>query len=59
MCNNINYQELKHMIQENDNPTLEPLRNLFAFMDYIDAEYQKDNEDFEDAFSYVEGDCYP
>lgn len=32
------------MIQENDSPTLEPLRNLFAFMDYMDAEYQKDND---------------
>lgn len=44
MSSNINYQELKHMIQENDNSTLEPLRNLFTFMDYMDAEYQKDND---------------
>ena len=44
MSSNINYQELKNKVQENDNPTLEPLRNLFAFMDYMDAEYQKDND---------------
>ena len=44
MSSTINYQELKNKVQENDNPTLEPLRNLFAFMDYMDAEYQKDND---------------
>ena len=44
MSSNINYQELKNKVQENDNPMLEPLRNLFAFMNYMDNEYQKDND---------------
>ena len=30
---------------------------LNEYLDKLDID--KDNEDFEDAFSYVEGDCYP
>lgn len=44
MSSTINYQELKDKVQENNNPILEPLRNLFAFMDYMDNEYQKAND---------------
>lgn len=35
--------KLKNLINKSDNPTLEPLRNMFALMDHINDEYKKEN----------------
>ena len=35
--------ELKNIVSKNDSPTLEPLRNLFRSMDYINNEYKKEH----------------
>lgn len=31
------YMEIEKLIRESDSPTLEPLRNLFIFMDILNA----------------------
>lgn len=36
--------ELKDLVNKNDSLTLEPLRTLFAFMDYMNNEYKKEND---------------
>ena len=36
--------ELKDLVNKSDSPELEPLRNLFGFMDYMNNEYKKEND---------------
>ena len=36
--------ELKNFVNKNNSPTLEPLRNLFDFMDYMNSEYKKEHD---------------
>ena len=35
-------RELEKLIRESDNPVLEPLRNLFIFMDILNDDYEKE-----------------
>lgn len=35
-------KELEKLIRESDSPTLEPLRNLFIFMDMLKDDYEKE-----------------
>ena len=36
------YKEIEKAIRESDSPTLEPLRNLFTFMDILNDDYEKE-----------------
>ena len=36
------YMEIEKLIRESDSPTLEPLRNLFIFMDMLNDDYEKE-----------------
>ena len=36
--------ELKDLVNKSDSPELEPLRNMFALMDYMNNEYKKEND---------------
>ena len=35
-------KELEKLIRESDSPVLEPLRNLFIFMDMLNDNYEKE-----------------
>lgn len=36
--------ELKDLVNKSDSSILEPLRNLFGFMDYMNSEYKKEHD---------------
>lgn len=43
--------ELKRIVYNSNNPTLEPLKRLFAFADYLDDEYRKTHDGKENPYS--------
>ena len=42
--------ELKNLVNKSDSTTLEPLRILFSFMDYMNNEYKKQNDGKENPY---------
>lgn len=36
------YGEIKQAVMKNDNPVLEPLKNLFIFCDLLNEDYKKE-----------------
>lgn len=37
-------KRLREIVKKSDSPTLEPLRRLFHFMDYLNEEHKKEND---------------
>lgn len=37
-------KDLSEIVNKSDSPTLQPLRNLFHFMDYLNEEHKKEND---------------
>ena len=46
----MNIKDLKNICDKNNSTNLDSLRRLFAFMDYLNDEYKKDNDGKENPY---------
>lgn len=51
MTTKIEISELKRIAYKSNSPTLEPLKRLFTFADYLDDEYRKTHDGKENPYS--------